>query len=468
MQQKIQKHMENDLGKLMRGLISYDLHDMLLANPQAAVKEEIRTLRKGGHIPDVVYNEISDYLNYDILGRQTERDKIFNAAASVKTVTELINKVLRPLNRAITNPAMSYFGGVRSAFHAAFLPFRPRPTTRNLGQRLLNLVHFRGRDLLHAQFGRQDTIADLETGEQRKVLDVVRDTDWYKITKPEDTLDDATLISSLTKTGMISFKLAHVGNRYLSNVEVSALTAYYDWKYRFEQSYDTNSAHYKNIVKESEKTDIPIEQLQTQKEDMMDDIRDGVMKTQWEYMSHTMPVLFRGQTNRAVFAYQSWWMNYFTSLLGEGYHNLLTGRTRVRGNGTGGRLLTPYARLRVLKGVAGVYGMARIAKQTLGITMLGALFLPDPSTGLPPLLSLASSMAKLILGFDEPEKKKQAWKDIKKFSVRLLPFSAAVRDIAKVGDTWTLKDYVFYTNNDEWKRIWIPVEPKKKKWKGKF
>jgi hypothetical protein len=144
----------------------------------------------------------------------------------------------------------------------------------------------------------------------------------------------------------------------------------------------------------------------------------------------------------------------------------MTGRTRVRGDGTGGRLLTPYARLRVIKGLGGIYGMARLVESTFGIVMLGALWLPDPTSGLPPLLSLASALGRLVLGYNKPEQRKQAWKDLIKIGKRLIPLSGATREIAKVGDDWTLKDYVFYTDNQEWKQIWVPATTEKKQKKG--
>ena len=64
-----------------------------------------------------------------------------------------------------------------------------------------------------AQFGRQDHITHPVTGEQVKILDYIREQNWYKLTKPEDTLSDNSLLSRLTATGMIGFKLSHVGNR---------------------------------------------------------------------------------------------------------------------------------------------------------------------------------------------------------------------------------------------------------------
>jgi hypothetical protein len=472
LKQQIQEHMERDLGTLMRGLIRYDLHDIMLAQPLAEVWDELRKIRdhktdKGGKIiSDRTFNYITDYLNYDVLKKQTTIDKVFNDARVVKTPTQLINKVLRPLNREISNPAAFYFGGMRKLFHAAFLPGRLRPITRNFGQRLLNLSFHRGRDLGRAQFGKQDVIEHPTTGKPIKILNYIREQDWYKLTKPEDTLDDNTLLSNLTKYGMIGFKLSHVGNRYVSNVDVTALSSYYDWKHRFQESHTQSSKHYKFIVKESKRTGIPIEQLQTQKEDMLHDVRDGVAMTQWEYMSHAMPTIFRGQTVRAAAAYQSWWMNYFTSFLAEGYNRLMTGRTRVRSDGTGGRLLTPYARLRTIKGLGGIYGIARIAESVFGVAMLGALWMPDPTSGLPPLLSLAVNMARLVLGFNKPEQRRQAWKDMGKTAKRMLPFSNAAREIAKVGDDWTLKDYVFYTDNDEWKQIWVKVEQETANKKG--
>jgi len=470
--QKIQDHMESDLGKLMHGLINYDLHDIMLANPLAETWEQLRELRdtrdSNGNrvISDRAYKYIADYLNYDVLEKQITADRIFNEAKVVKTVTQMINKVLRPINREISNPAASFFGGLRKVWHAAFMPFRLRNITRNFGQRLLNLSFHRYRDLGRAQFGKQDTITHPVTGKKIKVLDYVREQDWYKITKPEDTLDDGTLLSNLTQYGMIGFKTSHVGNRYASNVEVSAISSYYDWKHRFEQSHTMSSAHYKNIVKVSKRTGIPIENLQTQEVDMMNDIRDGVAKTQWEYMAHCLPTIIRGQSGRALAAYQSWWMNYYTAFLAEGYHNLITGRTRVRSDGTGGRLLTPGARYRIFKGMGGIYGAARIAQDVFGLAMLGALWMPDPTNGLPPLLSLVVSMISLMTGFRTPEKRKRAWKDLAKTLRRMMPFSSAVREIARVGDDWTLKDYVFYTKNEEWRQIWVPVTTKSKPKKG--
>jgi len=435
----LEKDFSKDLGKLLRVMTAYDLRDIHLMEPYQATWDELQRLRKERLVPDATYREIENYLLYDIRKHKTFADKAFNA--TLKKPVDFVNKLLAPTGHIINDPSRAIFGTLRRFGQLSGLGFRLKPPTRNLGQRLLLLDLYRGRDYAKAQavavgLAKMPEVKHPITGELTPLIDLVREQDWYQISlrKFED------IYSAITKTeqaAMYIYGKTHVGSLFLSNVEVAALTGYYDWLNRFQQSRDVNAPLYKHAVKQAKKLNVPVQELLTQETDMMWNIREAVRRTQWEYMSISMPVFFRGDFNRAIGIFQSWWMNYFFNHCRECTNQIITGRNSQ------GRLLTPYGRLRALKGMGTIVAMGRLVEGILGIEMLKYLFMPVPGY-LPPIPELIAGIIQYFTADTEQQRKKAASKI--KYGLKFwIPFSAFLRDANRLlSGEYDISDFLFY------------------------
>ena len=434
----MEKYFSKDLGKLLRTMTAYDLRDVYLMQPYQAVWDELQQLRKNRLIPDSTYNEIEKYLLYDIRKHQAPADKVFNR--TMRKPIDLLGRLVFS-KKVIDDPARSVFSSLRRMGHLSGLGFRVKPSNRNLGQRLLLQDLYRTRDYAKAQ-AVAFRLSDMPmtehpaTGEQVPVIDLIREQDWYvsALRKFEDVTG---AITGIEQGAMYLYGKTHIGNLFLSNVEVAALTGYYDWEGNYKTSKDIKSAHFKHILKESKRLGIPYQELQTQKGDMLWNIREAVRRTQWEYFSISMPTFYRSQFNRAMGQFQSWWMNYFFNHGREMINQTVTGRNSL------GRLLTPYGRLRALKGIGTIQAIARTTETILGIEMLKYLFVPLPGY-LPPIPALVTGILQYFAATDDKQKK-IALKKVKRGLKFWIPFSSFARDFNKmISGEFNISDFLLY------------------------
>jgi len=439
---KIRDQMEDyfskDLGRLLRIMTSYDLRDIHLAQPYQAIWDELQGLREKRLIPDSTYKEVEDYLLYDIRKFQTLSDRMFNR--TVKKPVDLLNKLL-PAKKIITDASQSTFNMLRRIGFLSGLGFRLRPPGRNLGQRLLLGDLYRTQDLAKAQavafrLAKMPVINHPITGEKVKLIDLIREQDWYQaaLRKFEDTVN---AVSRVERSALYIYSKTHIGNLFLSNVEISALTGYFDWENSHRLSQDVKTPHYKNAIKHAKKLGIPVQELLTQEEDMLWNIREAVRRTQWEYFSISMPSFYRGEFKKALGQFQSWWMNYFFNHSREMINQSLTGRNSL------GRLLTPYGRLRAMKGMGTIQAIARTAESLFGIEMLKYLFVPWPGY-LPPIPALVAGILQYFTADTDKEKRK-ALRNVKHGLKFWIPFSAFGRDLNKLlSGEYSISDFIFY------------------------
>ena len=442
MKRKIKQDMEGyfskDLGKLLKIMTAYDLKDIYLMEPYQAAWDELQQLREARLIPQSTYQEIENYLLYDIRKHQAPMDKAFNR--TMRKPIDLLNKLL-PTKKVIDDPARSVFGSMRRLGLVSGLGFRIKPGNRNLGQRLLLTDLYRTADYAKAQavafrLADMPVVEHPVTGEDMPLIDLIREQDWYKtaLHKFEDTV---TAITGVERSALYLYSKTHIGNLFLSNVEVSALTGYFDWLNMRNQSKDTKTRHFKNAVKHAKKIGIPVSELLTQESDMMWNIREAVRRTQWEYFSISMPVFYRSQFNRAMGMFQSWWMNYFFNHSREMINQTVTGRNSL------GRLLTPGGRLRAAKGLGTIVAIGKVAKGLFGIEMLKYLVVPFPGY-LPPIPELIAGIITFMAADDDKERKR-AWKRIKYGLKFWVPFSAFGRDLNKLlSGEYSVADFIFY------------------------
>lgn len=434
----LDNYFSKDLGKLLRIMTAVDLKDIYLMQPYQAAWDELQNLRRERVIPDSTYQEIEKYLLYDIRKHQALMDKAFNI--TVKKPLDIIGKIL-PIKKIIDDPARAVFPVLRRLGHISGLGLRARPATRNLGQRLLLLDLYRTVDYAKAQavafrLAKMPTVKHPLTGTDILLMDLIREQDWYRtaLRKFEDIV---TAITGVEQAALYLYSKTHIGNLFLSNVEVSAITGYFDWLNMRQQSQDVTSDHYKNCVKQGKRLGIPTTDLLTQESDMMWNIREAVRRTQWEYFSISMPAFYRSNFNRAMGQFQSWWMNYFFNHSRECINQSLTGRNSL------GRLLTPYGRLRAAKGMGTIVAIGKIMGSVFGLEMLKYLIIPLPSY-LPPIPELIAGIIMYFAADTEKEKTK-ALKRVKYGLKFWIPFSAFGRDFNRLlSGEYSISDFLFY------------------------
>lgn len=436
--QDMQSYFSKDLGKLLRTMTAFDLKDIYLKQPYEAVWDELQELRKQRLIPDSTYREAENYLLYDIRKHQAMMDKAFNR--TMRKPTDFLAKLL-PIKKSIDDPARSVFGFARRLGIISGLGLRLKPGGRNLGQRLLLTDLYRTVDYAKAQavafrLAKMPVVPHPITGEPIEIMDLIRQQDWYRLSlrKFEDTL---TAVTGIERAGLFLYSKTHVGNLFLSNVEVAALTGYFDWQQMRDKSKDTKSAHFKNVVRQAKKLGTPPSELLTQDSDMMWNIREAIRRTQWEYFNISMPTIYRSQFNRAMWMFQSWWMNYFFNHSREMINQSVTGRNSL------GRLLTSGGRLRAAKGLGTIVAIGKAAKALVGVEMLKYLVVPFPSY-LPPIPELIFGIIQFMAADDEKERKR-AWKRVKYGLKFWIPFSAFGRDLNKLlSGEYSIGDFLFY------------------------
>ena len=441
--QDMQSYFSKDLGKLLKTMTAYDLRDIYLSEPYQAAWDELQQLREKRLIPDSTYKEIENYLLYDIRKHQAPMHKAFNK--TIKKPVDLLNKLL-PVKNIIDDPARSIFSRVRRWGHISGLGLRARPLTRNLGQRLLLTDLYRTVDYAKAQavaFGLADMpiVKHPITGKEMPLIELIREQNWYRaaIRKFEDVVTD---IGRIEKAPLYLYGKTHIGNLFLSNVEVSAIAGYFDWQQMRAKSKDVRSKHFKNAVKHAKKIRVPVSELLTQESDMIWNMREAVRRTQWEYFSISMPTFYRSQFNRAIGMFQSWWMNYFFNHSREMINQSVTGRNSL------GRLLTPGGRLRAAKGMGTIVAIGKASKTLFGIEMLKYLLIPLPSF-LPPIPELVVGIIQFFAADDE-KARARAWKRVK-YGLRFwTPLSAFRRDLNKLlSGEYSIGDFLFYRTEKE-------------------
>lgn len=502
---KMENYFSKDLGKLLRVMTRYDLRDIYITKPYMVAWDELNRLRREQIIPDSVFRETQKYMEYDIRKFRDPVDKAFDATLKKPTdlLNKMLKpfKVTmddpgrslfsglrrlahvsglgfrtRPLTRNLGQRLLlldlyrisDYAKAQAVAFGLAEMPQIRQPMPRvialaepgiSVEDKQKAITHYRNLADAERAVGNTEAAERLDrqaeelyeeitkpikvttTTKAIPLIDLIREQDWYKaaLRKFED-IDVA--IRGIETVALIPYGRTHIGSLFLSNVEVSALTGYFDWQYRYQQSKDINSKHFKNCSKRAKQLKIPIQELLTNESDMMWNIREAVRRTQWEYFSISMPIFYRGQFKRAMGVFQSWWMNYFFNHCRELTNQMLTGRNSQ------GRLLTPAGRLRALKGMGTLVAIGKAAKTLFGIEMLKYLFIPLPSY-LPPIPELVAGIIQYFAADDERERK-QAWGRVKYGLKFWIPFSGMWRDLNRfLSGEYDIWDLLFYRRKAE-------------------
>lgn len=428
-----------DLGKALQQMVKYDLRDIYITKPYQEALAELNELDSTGMIHPNTYRTIENFLRYDIREMETRLDREFNK--SVKGAADFL-KMITFGKVVIDDPARQVFGAMRKFGFVSALGLRIKAPLRNLGQRMLLQDLYRTRDYAKAQavaarLKKMPQVKHPTTGAMVNVIDLLREQPWYKLAtqqfedlvtaEPTATSAGKELFDKTSKKALWAYSKSHAGSLFLSNVEVSALTGYFDWENNFKQS-QKGTEHYKNARRYSVKHNVPLDQLLTSQEDMLYSMRDAVRQTQWEYFSTSMPTIFRGQIARASFQFKSWMMNYYFNHVREMSTQMYTGRN------SRGKLIPGKGRFRAVKGLGTIVAMGSLMEEMLGIHVLkflitrdiGKLFMLDA-----PIPNFILSLAGYFAA-DGPDERKKEWKKLKKAMKFWLPYSLAMKDYYEV------------------------------------
>lgn len=411
-----------DLGKLLKAMSKYDLRDIYLTEPYSVIRAQLNAL--GDKIPAALRKDIDDYLRHDIFNWPTELDKLLNS--TLEMPTRLVNKVLHPLNRVITNPIRSISSMTRRLVISATLPFRPRLAIRNVTQRLLLTNIYPLEDVIKAQ------LVPLP----EEVMEKIEASTFYRLST---IFEDVATGTAAERLGMWAYGKAHK-----DNVRVAMKTGWNYGNKLFHASMDPTSKFYKYAAKRAQRDGVPIEQYLWTEEDRLLEAIEAASVTQWLYFTTDMPQLFRGQTTRLMMTLQSWWQNYFFKHVPEFLRRAFDSTT------SRGKLIPPEDRWRYLQGLAVILGTTEGVRRATGLDYKRFLFMlgPAPATMSPPG-QLVLGLWKYLTATTE-RGKADGLRQIKYSWRAFVPGSMAWRDLMKfINEEATLKEYLFYTEQEE-------------------
>lgn len=425
-----------DLGKLLKVMARYDLRDIYLSEPYSILRAKLNAL--GDKIPASIRKEIDDYLRYDIFDYPDELDTLFNAI--VKVPTDIINFLLKPYGRIITNPAKSLSSIGRRLLISGTIAGRAKLVIRNLFQRLLNMDLYPVGNFLQAQL--------LPTPKWLK--DMIEGSTFWKLSASQGWEDVPKEGVSIEKVALAPYSWSHK-----SNVYTSMKTGAYYAKEMVDLSNDPNSAFYKYAERFAKEKGIPLEKLLWTEDDILLEAEEAGSLTQWLYYATGMPQIYRGQIKRLFFSLQSWGMNYFTKHVPEMTTRTFTGRTGR------GRLIRPADRINALKGLAIIsaitYGLKKAGDYAYERYLLPWGILLSANLTSPATQVFAGIFNYLVATTDyQREKAKKQIKDAWKL---FIPGSLAYQDFMDwITGKKSLDETLFYK---DWKKVQEEVQKQK-------
>ena len=414
-----------DLGKLLSTMAKYDLRDIYLAEPYAIVRAELKQLIKDKEIPQSVLTEVENYIKFDIFDYQVPIDRIINT--TLKPGTDIINLFLKPFNRVLTNPIQNISSIYRQLLMGGAVAGKVRMLPRNIMQRMLNIDLYPVTDSIKAQFSAP-----------KDVVEQIRATSIYQLSirKFEDVPDTFKVV----QVGMAPYARTHAGYTYFSNVDVSARVG---WNYGERMIAFTNTPKGKAYIEAYakkhgiEKGTQKYEDLFWREGDQLEEAKEAIAKTQWEYYPTGMPRAYRGHMARMMWSLNSWWMNYW----GRHFREMLS---RCRGRTGRGRILTKWERLNAFKGLAIIMGIGEAVRRKYKLRTSEFLAFVFPVYIYPHLYQVMINTYDALTATVQSERDK-AQKKLKYNLKMLIPFSGAFKEYTKfIRGEITLKEYLFY------------------------
>jgi len=387
----------NDLIKATKAMVYTGLKEIHLDKPLKFF--EIQMALHSDLIPDSTRRWTENFINHMVVGKQTNTDKRLNEMIKDSGIGTVVNKVLKPFGRKISNrPFTNMLGKLGRLQIYGVMGLRPKQIIRNKFQLLQNLAFYTTKSNLRAA---------LPVSEQCKKF--ISESLFFETYRDQGFEDLSERGKGIFGRGwMKGFQWSAV-----SNAETAMKAAYYDILELIEdpKHKDLGWADPKRTYTEEHEFLYPSEEKKLRAE--MD---FGPGCSEYHYIPMAMPGVFKYKSATPVTRLQSWWMNHFFKFHREAAHRFFTGETREG-------LKLPWSR-RVGWGRYMVIG--GLVLNTLGYGssyLFGAA--PD---ALPPLAQLLIGLYQYIVTDDDRTRNQAKWKMLSSIKT-FIPGYLAKKDI---------------------------------------
>jgi len=366
-------------------------------------------------IPASTRRWTEDFINHMIVGKQTNTDARLNKMVKDSGIGKVVNKVLKPFGRKISNrPYTNMMGKLGRLQIYGVMGLRPKQIIRNKFQLLQNLAFYTIKANLKSALPANKQL--------KKFLSESLFFETYRDQGFEDLSEHGKGL--LGRAWMKGFQWSAV-----SNAKTAMKAAYHDTLELIEDSKhkDLGWADPKRTYKEESGFLYPSEKTKIQTE--MD---FGAGCAQYHYIPMAMPGVFKYKTATPITRLQSWWMNHFFKFHRESANRFFTGETREG-------LKLPWSR-RIGWGRYLVIG--GVVLNTLGYGS-SYLFGAAPEA-MPPLGQLLIGLYRYLVTDDDRTRNQAKWRMLSALKT-FIPGYLAHRDIKAYWENkGDLKQLLFY------------------------
>lgn len=345
---ELKQYYSKDLNKLIKWLGYYATREIHLSEPLEIFKGQLEHYANLGILPEETKDWAEAVVKYDIFKHQSNFEKAINN--TFEPVTDLINGVLHPMNRHLSDPMSDLSKTSRKLVLTTALAGRPKMPTRNVFQRGLLLNMYPAKHFIKAQLG-LGNIPD-------NVKKELRETWIYRTSAQFE--DAADIKNKLIQWGMTPYRLSHAGlwlGRFpISNVDVALVTGWLAG-----EELRTSPRYIKWAEKKAIKDGKPKDAYKRTPQDSIDEAMRAVEYTQFIYHPLFMPQYFRGQVGRFFGSLTSWDKFFMFT------HNRELLHVLAKGESYNGKPYPPYYRSRAILGYGTLYLILEGLRQSTGL-----------------------------------------------------------------------------------------------------
>lgn len=347
-QDELKKHFSKDLNKLIKWLGHYATREIHMSEPLEIFKGQLEHYADLGLLPEETKDWAEAIVKHDIFKHPTAFEKAANN--TFQPGVNLINKVLHPINRHLSNPISAISRTTRKLVIASALAGRPKMPIRNTLQRGLLLNLYPAKHFLKAQFGLHKMSPEIKQQ--------LRNTWTYKISSRFEDAPD--IKNKLLKWGMTPYRFSHAGlwpgKIPVSNVDVAMATGWLAG-----EELRTSPKYIKWAEQKAVKEGKPKDFYKRTPQDSIEEAMRAAEVTQFIYHTAFMPQYFRGQIGR-FFGSLTSWGNFFNFT-----HNRELLHVLMKGESYNGKPYPPYYRARSILGYTTFLGILEGLRKTTGL-----------------------------------------------------------------------------------------------------
>ena len=307
--------------KSLETMIHYDLKDIYLHKPIDILNEKLKFLTGSKTINTRTADDVREYVNYYILGKQTPGAERINKA--VKGFLEngkigaAMDRMLKMTGRELGHrPAETIANTFGKVVTNAFIAFRPKLALRNLMQ------SFYGHGFVSTK-----NMAKGMGAMPKELENILSESAVYKISKLKPEEGAGAAGGQVSQAGMEVF-----GSSHIKNVDFTAKATFHQIAdYVSESKYnkmgwaDKVGTEARKVAKEAGNKNWRYVMSQTELGKAKKEIEFVVTHTQFLYDAMGMPGLFRNPLAKMAGKLTSYPINYTTKYIPEMWSRLVNG-----------------------------------------------------------------------------------------------------------------------------------------------